>query len=197
MSFRGAASVISFVTGIGAIVAFLASPGVASNYDGFAVGGCNDVAEADNATHNFQYVDLSAAMDSATDYIRVNIINPTPVNTSIDSTPDSHTDVIVRDRYYVDYCGQKWAGDTTAGVVGLYVCDNIDYPAVNCDQATVRYSNYYVDDASQTDERKLACHENAHALGLEHRDGGCVQDPAAEGGLYFSSHDRDHINDNY
>lgn len=186
-----------FVTGIGVVVTFLASPGNADNYDGIALGGCNDVAEADNATHNFEYVDLSTAMDSATDWVRFNIINPTPVNTSMDPTPDSHTDVIVRDRYYVDYCGKDWRGDSPGGVIGLYVCDNIDYPSVNCDQATVRYSSYYVDDASETNERKLACHENAHALGLEHRDGGCVQTPAAEGGLYFTSHDENHIDDNY
>lgn len=197
MSVSRTASVISFASGTIAVVAFLASPGAADNYDGFAAGGCNDVAEADNATHNFQYVDLSSAMDSATDYIRTDIINPTDVNTSIDPTPDSHTDVIVRDRYYVDYCGKDWRGDSPGGVIGLYVCDDIDYPSVNCDQATVRYSSFYVDDASQTNERKLACHENAHALGLTHRDGGCVQTPSAEGGLYFSTHDRSHINDNY
>lgn len=44
-------------------------------------------------------------MTEATDYVRKYVLGPTVVNPSTDSTPDSQTDVIVRDANYQNLCG--------------------------------------------------------------------------------------------
>ena len=101
------------VLSFGLVVAliWLVPPSVARAPNFFGITGatgCTALNQADNASHSYQYIDLSSYMDSATDYARANAIDPTDVNTVIDGTPDALTDVLGRDRYYDDYCGYNW-----------------------------------------------------------------------------------------
>ncbi|MEV6965877.1 matrixin family metalloprotease [Hamadaea sp. NPDC051192] len=171
----------------------------AANFSG-ATGatGCNDLNKADNATHSFHNVDLSTAMVNATSWARTNNVDPTDINTTTDPSLDGLTDVVVRDRYYVDFCGHDWyRSSTNGGVVGLATCDDTN-SADECEQHTVRYNNYFVDNTSLTNERGLACHEIGHTLGLAHRTSkSCMQQGYPKPLNNYSAHDAEHINNNY
>lgn len=185
----------------GMAITFLVSPSAqATNFSGITgLTGCNDLNQADNANHGFNYVDLTSYMAAATDYARTNAIGPTDVYTSIDPTPDEHTDVDVIDRYYVDYCGFSWYTPSTGGVIGAAKCDLLS-STNRCDHHSVRYSNTWTDGASTTQRRWLACHENGHALGLMHRsatDSCMPPSPPSSPSVVYSAHDIAHLNDAY
>ncbi len=150
-------------------------------------------------TTDSNYIDLTSYMDAATDYARSHAIDPTDVYTSIDTTPDEHTDVDVLDRYYVDYCGYAWYTSATGGVIGAAKCDLLSSTS-RCDRHSVRYSSTWGDGATTAQRRWLACHENGHALGLAHRsatDSCMVPSLPASLTSTFSGHDVAHINANY
>lgn len=172
----------------------------ATNFSGITgATGCTALNQADNASHSYQYIDLSSYMDSATDYARANAIDPTDVNTVIDGTPDALTDVLVRDRYYDDYCGYNWWTASAGGVIGLATCDSLS-PTSRCEQHTVRYSNVWGDGASTSHRRWLSCHENGHSLGLTHRDAfdSCMTpSPLPTIVVLYSGHDIAHLNAAY
>lgn len=180
-------------------------PTLATNWSG-ATGsptGCDsDVNMADNKTHTFRFEFLSTVMQNATTYAMNNSINgtahPTDLNAIMDSTPDSSTDVWTTDTYYTTLCGHDWCQTNEAPpcAVGLYVCESLS--GSKCQQATVRYNNYWTDEEGQTNERGLACHEVGHSLGLLHRDGdGCIHQGYPKSGLFYSDHDRGHLNVEY
>lgn len=164
--------------------------------------GCDDLNQADNKTHNFEYIDLNSDNTAATEWVRKNVIDPTIINTSIDATPDALTDVNVLDRYYIDYCGYNWYTSNSGGVIGSTKCDLLS-PTNRCDRHSVRYTNNWTDIASTTGRRWLACHENGHALGLKHRNenaDGCMSPSyvnASTSTVAFSLHDQGHLSDNY
>jgi len=172
----------------------------ATNFSGITgATGCTALNQADNASHSYQYIDLSSYMDSATDYARANAIDPTDVNTVIDGTPDALTDVLVRDRYYDDYCGYNWWTASAGGVIGLATCDSLS-PTSRCEPHTVRYSNVWGDGASTSHRRWLSCHENGHSLGLTHRDAfdSCMTpSPLPTIVVLYSGHDIAHLNAAY
>ncbi len=175
-------------------------PAHADNYSG-ATGstGCDGgLNEADNATHTFHYVDLAEHNENATTWARANILNPTAVNTVYDSTLDDLTDVVVRDQRYDDYCGHDWMTPGNSGVVGLASCDD-DNSANECERHTVRYNINFTAGTTTANRRGLACHELGHTLGLAHRTSStsCMQQGYPKPALAYSTHDRDHLNDNY
>lgn len=200
MSFRlGKSRVAVIAATVVALTAFGPSvPASATNYSGTTgATGCTNLNEADNRDHYFHYVDLTQTMKDATYWARVNNVNPTDVNTHYDSTLDRLTDVVVRDRYYVDYCGYDWWQVGEGGVVGLATCDSTN-SARECEKHTVRYSNRFVDNTSQSNERGLACHEIGHTLGLAHRTStSCMQTGYPKPANNYSTHDRNHLNANY
>jgi len=99
----------------------------------------------DNVTHGFHYIDLQQEVADTVYWVRINRTNPTNIGTVYDSPSTSFTDVLVRDRYYTDYCGAPWWTATTGGVIGLYECDALIASNWRCDQASVRISNRYFD----------------------------------------------------
>lgn len=199
MRFRVTQSRIAIVSATVLALTMLgpASPANATNYSGTTgATGCTRLNEADNRTHYFHYADLTSTMANATYWARVNNVNPTDVNTAYDGTLDNLTDVVVRDRYYVDYCGYDWYHPSTGGVVGLATCGRLN-SARECEQHTVRYSNYFEDNTSLSNERGLACHEIGHSLGLAHRNGSCIQQGYPKPMNNYGTHDRNHLNANY
>ena len=65
----------------------------------------------------------------------------------------------------------------------------------SCERSSVRFDLSYVNAATETNRRGLACHETGHSLGLKHYDAysGCMETY----GPYFwnlSAHDISHIN---
>jgi hypothetical protein len=179
------------------------TPASATNFSGITgLTGCDELNQADNATHNFEYIDLNADNTAATNWVRTNVIDPTVINTSIDSTPDEHTDVNVIDRYYTDYCGYNWYTSSSGGTIGATKCDLLS-STNRCDRHSVRYSNYWTDIASNTGRRWLACHENGHGLGLLHRyenADGCMSPSyvdASTSTVAYSLHDKAHLSSAY
>jgi hypothetical protein len=182
-----------------AITAFGPSlPAQADNYSGQTGDtGCTGLNEADNATHSFHYVDLAQISTAATNWARTNVLNPTAINTTYDSTLDNLTDVVVRDQHYVDYCGYDWLQPGGSGVVGLATCDS-QSPSGQCEQHTARYNLNFTQSTSTSNQRGLACHELGHTLGLEHRTStSCMQQGYPKPVNDYSPHDKNHISNNY
>lgn len=176
-----------------------AGPANASNWSGASgVSGCGGVNRADNAAHYFWYADLSGHMTNAVDWARSNDIDPTDITTYDDGALDAQTDVVVRDDYYVDYCGVDWYTAEVGGVIGLTTCDSVN-AARECEKHTIRFSNTYTRYAETTERRGLACHENGHALGLLHSTANtsCMRSADPTPAQDYDAHDVAHINGNY
>ena len=190
---------VAFVASAALVLVLTSSlPASANNYSGqTGITGCTGLNEADNATHTFNYADLSAHMTSATNWARTNAVNPTDVNTSYDSTLDKLTDVVVRDRHYVDYCGNDWAQPGRAGLVGLATCDRLTSSG-KCEQHTVRFNLNFTESTSVSNQRSLACHEIGHTLGLAHTTAAsCMKQGYPNPSTNYSDHDRAHLASNY
>lgn len=140
-------------------------------------------------------------MSDATNWVRTNDLETTVLNTESQFALQDSTDVVVRDRYYEDYCGLDWASSSTSsGVIGFTTCNHIT-SGLSCGSGDVRYNNNWTVDVSTTPRRGLACHENGHAVGLKHRapssgELGCMT-PGPSGEADFTSHDIAHINGYY
>jgi hypothetical protein len=137
--------------------------------------GCNGVNMASSASISFYYLNLSSVMTSAQDYVRSNAIDPTDLASSSAGSLTSTTDIIVRDLDYATYCGYDWFTSSSGGVTGLSTCDALT--GSKCKQHSIRYSTNYVNIASTTQRRGLACHETGHSIGLSHAssDASCMK----------------------
>lgn len=202
MLHRSARSVLLFflTAGVVALVT-LPSSGSATNFSGLTgATGCTALNMADNSGHSYWYEDLQSENVAATDWTRVNNMDPTDINTSRASSLSSLTDVVVRDRYYVDYCGYDWYSTSSGGIVGLVTCDSLVSGSSRCEQHSMRMSNTFTDNTTTTNVRGLACHENGHTIGLAHRAAdapSCMHQGYPKNALAYDSHDRSHINTNY
>lgn len=179
------------------LVTILAAvPAGATNWYGVtARTGCDSPNQAENREHTFIYESLAAETANAMGWVRVHRMNPTVVNTVLLAPSDYNTsvDVIVRDRFYDDYCGYYWYRPGRINtIIGLVTCD---YRRVYgaCDQHSLRVTNYYMDPVGDAERRSLMCHEGGHTLGLGHRLGGsCVSQNAITTNTY-SAHDIGHL----
>lgn len=194
---RWAFVVASFI-GVVATALVAIRPAEASNWFGASgvAGECSyasgNISDAEPAS--FYYSDTSTIMRDASEWLRVNRIAATNLSTTLQTGsgfPNSLTDVIVFDRYYVDYCGVPWG----QGVVGMTTCMTLT--ATNrCEQSNVRFNLTFMDNWTIPERRYNACHEIGHAIGLKHRtaaNGGCM-----ESGKWtytdWLPHDKGHIN---
>lgn len=118
----------------------------------------------------------------------------------MDGSATALTDVIVYDRYYGDYCGYAWTNGSGSGIVGLVTCDGIVSVSNNrCEQHSLRISNTFIDNSGTFEQRSVACHENGHTLGLQHRAESaqsCMPAVAINTATY-DAHDQAVINGNY
>lgn len=178
--------------------AFQVGSAGASNFSGAnGATGCSGgspVNMADPNPHTFFYSDLAATTSDAQEWTRVNLVDPTNVNTSLLGSVNSLTDVVAYDQDYTSYCGYVWDG----GMWGLTTC--VSLAAGNrCEKHEVRYDNSDIDVFSVDGRRGLTCHETGHSLGLLHRDteGSCMRTSGPYPSFYSGSHDVPHLNGNY
>jgi hypothetical protein len=152
----------------------------------------------DNHDMYFTYEDTHAAVEDAATWVRNNLLNPTDLNTYMVASQGDHTDVVVLDRYYTDYCNQNWSQDGWTGILGYTTCEARS-STDRCDKQVVRISDTVIDWVSTNGDRELLCHEIGHAIGLGHRSAaaGCMYQPFSGEELHYTSHDRDHINANW
>jgi hypothetical protein len=154
----------------------------------------------DNKDVYFSYIDPSADLSQATNWVRSNLLNPTSLDTFYVSDPTDATDVIMRDRYYTDWCedtlGVQWTTNGVTGLMGFAACYRTTGGG-RCDQQVVRISNHWFDNRGDAGDRWLVCHEVGHAIGLRHRDTGqgCMLNTGEVGSREYTDHDRSqHIN---
>lgn len=183
------------------VVASGVTAGWANNFSGAnGATGCAPVNMADNGTHAFYYSSVTSSMVSATNWNRINNLNPTDVNTSVATTITSTTDVVVYDSNYTTYCGFSWHG-SGGSMIGLVTCVSLN-SASECEKHEMRYDTSWTTGRSQAYLRALACHESGHTLGLEHRanstssDVGCMPSPLPTITQY-TDHDVAHLNAAY
>lgn len=153
--------------------------------------GCNALNAADNRDHTFSYEALRSDVQAAVTWARVNVIDPTVINTSLVSQT-SATDAIIRNADYTDYCGFDWH-PPLSGVWGLTTCNSTNSQS-ECESHSIRFDLSYFDFASQTNERGLAVHEIGHSLLLKHRDTeGSAMKTTGPYPTFLSSHDISHL----
>jgi hypothetical protein len=141
----------------------------------------------------------SATLQSATTWVRSNLLDPTELSTSLSASVASTTDVVMHDANYVDYCesalGVQWTTDGVYGLRGFTTCTSVT-PGGRCQQQHVRLSVRFFDVHGNNGDRWLVCHEVGHAIGLAHRPpyDGCMDNCVDTSALSYTAHDVAHFN---
>ena len=161
-------------------------------------GTCRGGNITDNHDMYFVYESTKAAVDNASTWVRTNLLDPTDLDTYMVSAEGQHTDVVVLDRYYTDYCNQNWSRDGWTGTLGYTTCEATSSND-RCDKAVVRVSDTVIDFITTDGDRELLCHEIGHAIGLGHRSAapGCMYQPFSGEEPHYTAHDRDHIDSDW
>lgn len=161
---------------------------------------------ADNNEHTFYYSNLWTQTRDAQNAARINIYDPTDINTKLLTSVSSTTDAVVYDEDYTTYCGYDWDASAPAtNIWGLTTCVSIN-SALECEKHEIRYDVPDVLAMTSNARIGLACHETGHSVGLKHLDNptgdatfrGCMYtlaDPTYW--PFLSPHDVGHINANY
>lgn len=68
--------------------------------------------------------------------------------------------------------------------------------STRCGEWNVYFDTADIPNLSLARRRSLGCHELGHTVGLEHRNGGCMQNPISTN-LSYSSHSLGHVNGRY
>lgn len=165
-------------------------------------GGCasyiyNSNNMADNASHDMHYYQLTTHMQTATNWTIGNNINPTDLNAFEVSTYNSYTDVLVFDAANYEVCGLP--SYPTGDWIGFTLCGTLASNG-QCQQHRVYYENTFSASASEGQRRSLTCHEQGHALGLNHRYPSAPSFTCMDDRYYyplFDSHDIGHLNTYY
>lgn len=194
--FRNAAL---FTASVAATYVVLAPvPSQAGHYVG-ATGNtsCTTLNRNDDASITMFYDDLQSETTDAANWNRTNNLDPTSINTSRLFTFQDSINLVLLDKYYVDYCGRPWLQPGGGGTIGHTRCVDLVTGTQRCETHDNRFNNNYTDGASTFEMRTLLCHESGHALGLSHHSNSasCV-DPALTSNS-FSGHDNTVINNNY
>lgn len=166
----------------------------ASNWGFSSTGtGCipDDATLADSKNHLYWYELLGSQMTTAQN--AANATLNTSVSTVFDSSNNYYTDVVVYDQNYTTFCDYDWDATCDDNLWGLTTCVWLNAVG-RCERHEVRYDTSDTAGFSSTQREGLACHENGHSVGLEHRnsESGCMY----AFNLYlrtFTSHDRSHM----
>jgi hypothetical protein len=162
------------------------------------------VSVANNYIHAVRFTGLGdiPGIGDATQWALTYQYDPTDLRAYRDDA-DPYPDVIVTDDNHGDNGLLAWAvcpADNT-GQLGTD-------PYRSCRGQRVRYNVYYwwysSDFDTQTNRRKIACHELGHTVGLRHWNqyhtgtGSCMYNSAVNASVEgLAQHDRDHINAYY
>lgn len=145
---------------------------------------------------SYRYVNLTSGVSAALNYSWTYNINPTDLGSF--STTSSSADVTAYDGEYTNVCGYSWWNSSTGtGVAGVAVCDVLVRSA--CDRHSVYFHAGYVSSATTSDDRKLACHELGHTLGITHNIhdsylNSCMRSKTWTGTTGYSTHEINMIN---
>lgn len=203
---RRVARLVTIATAALASVAQPLGPAPLANFGSIACGGsprtCVNVAN--NYAHAVRFSSLTDIPGIATEtqWALTNVYDPTDLRAYRDDA-DPYPDVIASDADY---------GNN--GLLGWVECppDNTGElgtdPYRSCRGQRLRYNAYYWFNATyydtQTNRRKIACHELGHTVGLRHWNdyhtgtGSCMYNsPLTASTTGLSQHDRDHINAYY
>ncbi|WP_309066442.1 hypothetical protein [Microbacterium sp.] len=159
--------------------------------------GCHQLNKADSAAHGYYYSSLNSANTAAMNWARVNVIDPTDVNTYNDAH-NAQTDVVVFDGNFATYCGLSWYSSTnTSGIVGLATC--VSLSGASCEQHQIYLHEPWTSSKPADFLQALASHESGHTLGLAHRSSGStsMQVGYPKPSRYYDGHDWSHLNAAY
>lgn len=153
----------------------LGAPASGDNYVTFPIGGtgCHPLNLADNSDHTFAFDNVTDEMKNATNWVRTEILNPTVLFTSV-VQETSNTHVVTYDRQYTGFCGYDWWEPSSHnGIIGIATCASLTGTGI-CQRHEIRYNTAWTNLVSVSSRRALACHENGHAVGIKHREAGCM-----------------------
>jgi hypothetical protein len=163
-----------------AMVITIAAPSV--------VKGSNDLGHIHNyfSSHfAFYHVNLTSYMHTATLWNENTNVAPTDATVShVDRTSSISDGVNVHDANY---------GDTTWAA--QWQC--LSYYAGRCLFSQIQYNLHHITSNTPDYHKGLACHEEGHALGLNHASSSCMITPATGSKQSYSAHDKIIINSKY
>ena len=137
------------------------------------------------------YYVLSTRFTNASDFVRINRLNPTDIN----ATRTADTTIRTVNLHDTDYGNTGWSGEYQCmsgfSYLGVWVCEDgrVRY---NLSSSVAPGGSY-----DDTEARSLACEEMGHAMGLDHDYGaGGVGSCMSQnwGATDYSSHDREQLN---
>lgn len=161
----------------GALFVSLA-PAHAANF-----GGAAGFAYADNANHTFYYI-TTGSYKSATEWGRINSLNPTDMTSTVQTSSNVDTDVLVRA-----------VASGTAGPAASTSCITPGVIAGElCNQFRITWNSSYAA------RNAVGCHEIGHTVALAHSTdaASCMRGGTAPAtGSNWTAHDRAHVNGRY
>lgn len=201
---------IALCVGIVAISAFLVAPASANWFGPTGVArSVNEVYKCgggnitDDKDVSFYYDPVTPAdVRGVSNWVRTDLLNPTALDTSLQSTPNNDTDVYLIAQNYTDWCeaelGIQWTTNGTTGLHGVTNCEVKDSSTPRCAKANVRLSTLFFGAHDAPGDRWLVCHEVGHAIGLRHRQlsSSCMATCSTHPPFY-TTHDIAHFNANW
>lgn len=146
-------------------------------------GGAQGYSYADNANHTFYYITGNSAAINATEWGRINSLNPTDMTSTVQCCSyNADTDLLV-----------KSAVQGLTGVVAGTICLTSGVgPGDICNQFQLMWNLSY------TPRNTVGCHEIGHSVALAHSgEGGSCMQGSAPNGTNWTAHDKAHVNGRY
>jgi hypothetical protein len=164
-----------------------------------AVNNTGDVNVQDDNPLSFFYSNVTSTTSAYQNGGRWNTLDPTSINTVMDSSITTKTDVVVYDEFYTSYCGQNWYTPSGGDLIGLTTCVSLTIDGSGrCEKHEIRYDNAFTESFPGDGNLKwLFCHEPGHAVGLRHHDAAdpsCMVPAVDAAKQQFTEHDVGHIN---
>jgi hypothetical protein len=145
-------------------------------------GGPIGASYADNANHTFYYLTTVTSFRNATEWGRINSLNPTDMTSTVQTSSNPDTDVLVR--------------AINQGVDGPAASTGCITPGVGpgeiCNQFRITWNAFYAA------RNAVGCHEIGHSVALGHSGeaASCMRSPPPSTSNW-TAHDKAHVNGRY